>query len=81
MNGRHREIPSESVGCWFNSRPGHFGLSLGKTVNSILPQCTQLQKWVPSINEAVLRACALYAASCSGLSLGGLKWFPYVQAC
>ena len=25
------------------SRPGHFGLSLGKTVYSILPQSTQLQ--------------------------------------
>ena len=37
-------------------------------------------KWVPSIN-AVLRACALYAASCSGVSLGGLKWFPCVQDC
>ena len=30
-------------------------------------------KWVPSINEAVLRACALYAANCSGISLGGIK--------
>ena len=30
-------------------------------------------KWVPSINKAVLRACALYAANCSGISLGGLK--------
>ena len=38
-------------------------------------------KLVPSINKAVLRACALYAASCSGLSLGGLKWFPCVHAC
>ena len=37
-------------------------------------------KWVPSINKAVLRACALYAASCSGISPGGLKWFPCVQA-
>ena len=35
-------------------------------------------KWVPSINKAVLRACALYAASCSGISPGGLKWFPCV---
>ena len=50
-----------SVGRWFNSRPGHFGLSLGKTVYSILLQSTQLQKWVPSINKALLRACALYA--------------------
>ena len=31
-------------------------------------------KWVPSINKAVLRACALYAATCSGISSGGLKW-------
>ena len=38
-------------------------------------------KWVPSINKAVLRVCALYAASCSGISPGGLKWFPCVQAC
>ena len=36
-------------------------------------------KWVPSINKAVLRACALYAASCSEIlvSPGGLC----VQAC
>ena len=26
--------------------------------------------WVPSIKKAVLRACVLYAASCSGISLG-----------
>ena len=38
-------------------------------------------KWVPSIHKAVLRAYALYAASCSGISPGGLKWFPRVQAC
>ena len=31
--------------------------------------------WVPSINTAVHRACALYGASCSGISLGGLTWF------
>ena len=36
-------------------------------------------KWVPSINKAVLRVCALYAASCSGISPRGLKWFLYVQ--
>ena len=36
-------------------------------------------KWVPSINKAVLRVCALYAASCFGISPGGLKWFPCVQ--
>ena len=41
----------------------------------------QAAKWVPSNKKAVLRACALYAASCSGISLGGLKWFPCVQAC
>ena len=38
-------------------------------------------KWVLSINKAVLRACALYAASCCGISPGGLKWFPCVHAC
>ena len=27
-------------------------------------------KWVPSIDKAVLRACALYAAICFGISLG-----------
>ena len=37
-------------------------------------------KWVPSINEAVLRACVLYAANCSGISLRGLRWFLCVQA-
>ena len=36
-------------------------------------------KWVPSINKAVLRVCALYAASCSGISPGRLKWSLYVQ--
>ena len=35
------------------------------------------EKWVPSINKAVLRACALYAASCSRISLRG--WFLCVQ--
>ena len=35
-------------------------------------------KWVPSMNKAVLRACVLYAASCSGIAPGGLKWFPCV---
>ena len=38
-----------------------------------------LQKWVPSIHKAVLRACALHAASCSGISPGGMKWFLCVQ--
>ena len=38
-------------------------------------------KWVPSINKAVLRACELYAANCSGISLGGMKCCPCVQAC
>ena len=30
-------------------------------------------EWVPSINETVLRACVLYAASCSGISPGGIE--------
>ena len=33
-------------------------------------------KWVPSIKKAVLRACALYAANCSGISPVGLEWCP-----
>ena len=41
--------------------------------------CPWAVSWVPSINKAVLRVCALYAASCSGLSPGVLKWFPCVQ--
>ena len=36
-------------------------------------------KWEPSMHKAVLRVCALYAASCSGISPGGLKWFPCAQ--
>ena len=48
---------------------------------SIMGLVHPAEKWVPSINKAVLRACALYAASHSGISLGGLKWFPCVQAC
>ena len=28
------------------------------------------EKWVPSINKAVLKVCALFAAKCSGISLG-----------
>ena len=31
------------------------------------------EKWVPSINKAVLRVLALYAASCSGISPGGIE--------
>ena len=38
-------------------------------------------KWVSSINKAVLRACVLNAANCSGIFPGGLKWFRCVQAC
>ena len=38
-------------------------------------------KWVPTIIKVVLRACAPYAASCSAIFLGGLKWFLCVQAC
>ena len=34
-----------------------------------------------SVLLRLLRAYALYAASCSGVSLGGLKWFPCAQAC
>ena len=49
--------------------------------NTILYRGYLAANWVPSIHKAVLRACALYTANCSGISLGGLKWFPCVQAC
>ena len=48
---------------------GHFGRSWAKQfihIASVHPAA----KWVPSINKAVLRVCALYAASCSGISPG-----------
>ena len=41
------------MGCWFNSQPRHFGLSLGKTVYSILTQSTQLQNGY----VALIRQC------------------------
>ena len=44
-------------------------------IDSVYPAA----KWVPSINKAVLRACALYAAGCSGIFLWGLKLLPCVQ--
>ena len=50
-------------------------MSLGKTVYSILLQSTQLQNGLPSINKAVLRACALYAAQLLWNIPGGLEWF------
>ena len=37
-------------------------------------------KRVPSIMKVVLRACALYAASCSGISPGG-RWIEMVSVC
>ena len=37
------------------------------------------EKCGPCIDKAVIRACALDAASSSGISLEGLKWFPCVQ--
>ena len=48
----------------------HFGGY--KTINRIplplfhIASVYPAAKWVPSINTAFLRACALYAASCSG---------------
>ena len=54
---------------------GHSGQNSLFHIASVYP----VAKWVPSINKAVLRVCALYAASCSGISPRGLKWFLYVQ--
>ena len=38
-------------------------------INPVYPA----EKWVPSINKAVLRACPLYAANSSGIFLGGVE--------
>ena len=57
----------------------HYSLEAGPRGHRTSKICSA--KWVPSIYKAVLNACVLYAASCSGISLGGLKWFPCVQAC
>ena len=40
---RHRPKLYIIYSHWLDFRPAHFGLTLGKTVNSILPQSTQLQ--------------------------------------
>ena len=58
---------------------GHFGRSWAKLSLFHIASVYPAVKWVPSINKAVLTVCALYAASCSGISPGGLKWFLYVQ--
>ena len=62
---------------------GHFGRSWAKTVLFHIASVYPAAKWVPSINnKAVLRVCALYAASCSGISPGGLKLvFCMYSAC
>ena len=52
---------------------------LGQDILFHIASVYPVVKWVPSINKAVLKACELYAASCSGISLGGLRWFPCVQ--
>ena len=47
---------------------------LGQDSLSHIASVYLAEKWVPSINKAVLIACALYAANCSGISLGGLTY-------
>ena len=49
---------------------GHFGRSWAK---QFIPYCFSLPSCKTGMNKAVLRVCALYAASCSGISPGGLK--------
>ena len=52
------------------SIPGQLGFSDSLFhIASVYPAA----KWLPSINKAVLRACVLFAASCSGISPRGLK--------
>ena len=59
----------------------HLGNVLGQDSLFHIASVYPAAKLVPSINKAVLRAYALYAASCSMISPGGLKWFPCVHAC
>ena len=65
----------------FNSKQSE--LFVGKTYDSVslfhIASVHPAEKWVPSLNKAVLRACALYAASCSGISRGVLKRFSCVR--
>ena len=54
------------VGLVISSNPGR-GILVSTWERQFIPYCFSLPSWVPSINKAVLRACALYAASCSGM--------------
>ena len=81
------KLPSIIVRCRTSNQrvagsiPGHSGTLVVLGQNSLfhIASVYPAAKWVPSINKAVLRVCALYAASCSGISPGGFKWFLYVQ--
>ena len=52
----------------FSATPGTL-VVLGQNSLFHIASVYPAAKWVPSINKAVLRVCALYAASCSGISL------------
>ena len=77
-----QEIINNTVVNWslvrFPATPGTL-VVLGQNSLFHIASVYPAAKWVPSINKAVRRVCALYAASCSGISPGGLKWFLYVQ--
>ena len=69
-----RHIQHSQRDLYPGSIPGR-GTLVCPCARQIIPYCITLpsRKWVPSINKAVLRTCALYAANCSGISHGGLK--------
>ena len=86
IEGTYGYKVAQLVRCWTSNQrvavsiPGRGTLVfLGQDSLFHIASVYPAAKWVPSINKAVLRACALYAASCSGISPGGLKWFPCVQ--
>ena len=70
---------NQRIAGLFLGHSGHFGRSWAKQFIPYIASVYPAAKWVPSINKVLLRVCALYAASCSGISPGGLKWFQCVQ--
>ena len=67
----NKVLDQRSEGRRFDSQPGHFGLFLGKTVNSTLPQFTQL--WIGDLAQ---RAEWL----CDCLNLRAPEWLPRLHA-
>ena len=77
---------AQLVRCWTSNQrvagsiPGQ-GTLVCLWARQFIPYCFSLPscKMGTYKNKAVHRACALYAASCSGISLGELRWSLCVQ--